>query len=1024
MPILQTARLPERQLGGLERFLRHLDRPRMAVQSLLEGEPVAAGKNLANMVGELPLAGFYGPEDVPGLGDWWKKNLSTTRQEEPDWGIAGNIITDPLTYLTFGGGGAASAVGKTTLKQGAVNAVKAGLTKAGRSWADDLVRGIIVRLKAASPKLAKLSETKLARIAEKALIRGSKIIDEPGIIRRGAEGTFEFTDDFLREATAKGLIDRGGIKFGLPFTEGKTIALAGKDPLGYHPFAQVFKRGPGKQVKDYLGRTLKQFYGKSPAVKETLRRFTNSVAYRKGEWTKKLTTLGDDLRAGGIPPKMVNEALGDIAAVIDGMDARVLRAAKERTPEVVADAVASTNRIREAIAQNPTMEAALRKVQGWHKELYDADMAAGILKGSTVDPSEYMMRTYDNIDDYLKAAKRKGIPKANYANPRTFENIGDAWLAGLDPSIDPMKRIYARAMRHVDADEMRLLNLRGKALPFLEGAPVPLKAQITDEAAALLNESKTLRKQAKDIRGLTKKQLKTLDEEEVLRQITSDYDIPLSKTEQAAELSRVRGDIRRSGAENAAMLIDDAKALRKQARDLPKKMITDREAFKMPDEIQEFIDAGAGRLPPREGFMKLLATLNKPFKMGVTTGFGPSVNPAFHVRNAIFGHFQGITDPKAGLKGFRAFTPRIWKLVTNLDNPEVLRRMKNFGNYTAEEAADLIKRHNVLGSSFVSTEDIVDPTGTGLKALWNKVNFSRKAMERVEGQLRANLFLAFLEGGLAPSEAAERTLRAMVDYTMVSPAHRNIRDIIPFAQFTIGQTPNTIESVLRRPRLATPFKEGARAAAKGRIDILPWVGIDISSGEKPVVPEWISGQTYIPMGRDESGRPTVLTQLGAGLDDLNKINEGSLSETLRKTLLGSMTPSLKVPMELATNTDFFFGGDLDYNRTPQHLQALGAPEEMDPRLRKLLTLNPFIRQLGNIDKLLDDRTSGWQKAVNLLTGAKYVSIDEQREIKKRIKAYLEEKVKSGDVGVMRRFFVRNSIDPELAQIIKAYHKKR
>ena len=75
---------PPRELGGLERVFRHLDRPGLAVRSLLEGKLAAAAKNVVNLLASSPALGLYGPEDVPVLGDWWKKHLATTPETDSD----------------------------------------------------------------------------------------------------------------------------------------------------------------------------------------------------------------------------------------------------------------------------------------------------------------------------------------------------------------------------------------------------------------------------------------------------------------------------------------------------------------------------------------------------------------------------------------------------------------------------------------------------------------------------------------------------------------------------------------------------------------------------------------------------------------------------------------------------------------------------------------------------------------------------------------------------------------------------
>ena len=147
-------------LGNVSRFL---GRPGYAVRSLLRGEFVDAAENIIQMGMDYPTFGWANR-------NWSIANLFsdtgdiTTRDERPEFSdlvgyegqglgrialdVVGGMITDPLTYLTFGGGGIAkgtfhgldrgAAAGKLTMALGK--------TKAGSSLLagaiDDVLRNL------------------------------------------------------------------------------------------------------------------------------------------------------------------------------------------------------------------------------------------------------------------------------------------------------------------------------------------------------------------------------------------------------------------------------------------------------------------------------------------------------------------------------------------------------------------------------------------------------------------------------------------------------------------------------------------------------------------------------------------------------------------------------------------------------------------------------------------------------------------------------------------------------------------
>jgi len=83
---------------------------------------------------------------------------------------------------------------------------------------------------------------------------------------------------------------------------------------------------------------------------------------------------------------------------------------------------------------------------------------------------------------------------------------------------------------------------------------------------------------------------------------------------------------------------------------------------------------------------------------------------------------------------------------------------------------------------------------------------------------------------------------------------------------------------------------------------------------------------------------------------------------------------------------------------------------------------PVTRQLRQIDKIMSDRQSVWVKTLDLITGAKVYDVDKDRELRRQIRDYLQQKAAAGDIGTLNRFFSKGDTDPVLTQLIKQYYK--
>jgi hypothetical protein len=501
------------------------------------------------------------------------------------------------------------------------------------------------------------------------------------------------------------------------------------------------------------------------------------------------------------------------------------------------------------------------------------------------------------------------------------------------------------------------------------------------------------------------------------------------------------------------------KRLQSHARNVAnKEMLNSAGKMKLVDRaFKDWVRAGAGAVKKREGVMSAVELVNrKLFKPYVTIGLGVVPNPAFHVRNAVFGMLQAATHRDIGAaSGLRhmvdianeAVAKAVEKIpgLPKINRTQLNRLMRGEGtdaivkgtNRTELEIAQLLQETGVTRQSFVRFEGMVDDIAPAAAEAAKAKKVSKQAYELllgtkfpgmiangIEDRMRANGFIAALRKGLDPADAAQATRDAFIDYQLVSGMQRNLRDVIPFAQFTIGQTPRTLRTAVENPRVFSPFRELARD----------------DSGA--LAPEYVREQTHLGLGRDKEGNPTYLTGFASGFEDINKFWPGSMERMLQRGA-ASTTPPVKALAEQMAGKDLFFGTERGaYRRDTPFAQLMpdviagrktrkiktkeGEKEitEVSPGFLRALQYLPISRQISMFNQVFDERKSVWQKSISLLTGVKVVSVNEERELKRVIGDYLKEKAKEGDVGQLQRFYAMGDVEPELAALIKAYYSDR
>lgn len=357
----------------------------------------------------------------------------------------------------------------------------------------------------------------------------------------------------------------------------------------------------------------------------------------------------------------------------------------------------------------------------------------------------------------------------------------------------------------------------------------------------------------------------------------------------------------------------------------------------------------------------------------------------FHIRNVIGNVFNnylgGVTNPK--------YYEQAMKIVrSSKDKIKVGDKA-----YTGEELYDLFQRQGLKAigqfeGDIRTSQSINDAVEKILS--WDAKTLPKQALHglkpnqwfelsrRIGGLsddwTRITHFIAKLDKGATPEEAAQSVRKFLFDYGQLSNAERNIfRRVFPFYTWTRKNIPLQLERLFLDPQKYTQINQA-------RINFMDALGVSEED-----MPEWLSEQFAIPVGQTEEENILANIQLPAG--DINRAL-GSPTEGI-KEMVSLLSPGLKLPVELAGNvstftgrpiqrfegqTENFAGKDID-SRLAYILNQLGgrnisllgqqlfAPEQLEGSSRVPLTggllrkVNPEQQQYYNererLQQLLD-----------------------------------------------------------------------
>lgn len=330
-------------------------------------------------------------------------------------------------------------------------------------------------------------------------------------------------------------------------------------------------------------------------------------------------------------------------------------------------------------------------------------------------------------------------------------------------------------------------------------------------------------------------------------------------------------------------------------------------------------------------------------------------------------------------------------------------RAGTYGNLPAD-TADLVLRQGVLGSLGATGRAAKDSIlrwgerdAAGNRRGWGQsigenlgirgvggasedtlpaVAAGRKAGTNIEDFFRGSLFNKLTREGHTPQTAADEINRLHFDYGHLTDFEKNVmRRAVPFYTFMRNNLPLQIDTAIHNPGIlqaqSKPFNQQ-------------------DAGDEGYVPKYLQNGFATPIGEEFTGpngdlNRQYVSQFGLPAEEaFGRLKfQNGMPDLRGSTLsfLSGLNPIIKAPLEQLFDTQFYTGRKLSDLKAQGAASAIGGlfGDENPQLLAQVLANTPATRFISSADKLLDPRKSAMQKALNLLTGVKVTDVDTDKQ---------------------------------------------
>jgi len=298
-----------------------------------------------------------------------------------------------------------------------------------------------------------------------------------------------------------------------------------------------------------------------------------------------------------------------------------------------------------------------------------------------------------------------------------------------------------------------------------------------------------------------------------------------------------------------------------------------------------------------------------------------------------------------------------------------------------DEILGLAAKYGVIDNNFIRTEELISrlTKPSIIKKLWGKMTeIPAASFQGAEQRMRVGLFTDLVLEGMDPAEAASNVLEAFYDYSVKTPSNRLLRDIIPFAQFSVNAIPQSASLLSRYPGVG--------------------VGLSQVYGQPPseVVYPWLAERGFVELGQSKEGKPLAATGFGFPAEALGVLpriptpwNYQQAAQDIRRGLVSSTHPLLKTASAWIWNKEPYFDSPFgQYDKIPG-IGRVGSAG----RAYNIATgagANPFHPLISMVGKATEVKSRGViPTAVDLATGATVVEVDRHRAARQILERHLE-----------------------------------
>lgn len=415
--------------------------------------------------------------------------------------------------------------------------------------------------------------------------------------------------------------------------------------------------------------------------------------------------------------------------------------------------------------------------------------------------------------------------------------------------------------------------------------------------------------------------------------------------------------------------------------------------------------ANAWRGVPGRGediFSQTLNKANRLFKAGATGGAMGIPRPGFTVRNRVgnatqvltnddlrstfFNNVKNIPRDLAGSfddmrmayagNGAKRWAPD--GLSAELDHVE--QAFKQSGGDT-DKLRSFIAQHpngaqlqaaldNGVLDNFVSAEGLIQNNAKSDlgKRLTDISNAPSAASQGAEHRMRMQAFKDAKDKGFSDADAARLAREVNLDYDVPGVANRRFRDAVPFGAFLSQNIKQQSKFLARHP-------VGGVAAAQLFND----------DEQMPKYP-WLERNISVPTGVDEKGNPNYITSFGLPIEGMATI-PGFSKDDLYRDVVGNLQPLAKSALAYAANKDPFTGqayGQYD-KLFGEHAGAIGRTVN---NIKGTGLVQSLSGPLDQAQQMTSDKTGFSEKALQYLTGTRFVSVDPELANQQKLEEYL------------------------------------